>query len=210
MKITVGIPDKDREAAARLYWDAFGEKLGFALGPKHLALQFVTAVMRQDHGVCAHDDDGRLIGVAGFKTSKGALVGGAFHDLKQIYGWASAAFRTSLLAALENDIENERFLMDGLFVAEDARGQGVGTALLNAITQEAKRRGYHQVRLDVVDTNTRAKSLYLRQGFRDVKTQRIGLLRFIFGFKSTTAMVRDIYPEPEQKPRNRSGGQRAR
>lgn len=192
MKITVGIPEKDREEAAALYWDAFGEKLGFTMGPKYQAMMFVRSVLRPDHGICAHDDNGRLLGIAGFKTSKGALVGGDFNDLRRVYGWVSAAIRCSLLSLLERDTENERFLMDGLFVAPEARGMGVGTALLDAIVDEARRRGYDQVRLDVVDTNPRAKALYRHVGFKEIKTVKIGLLKHIFGFSASTTMVRDV------------------
>ncbi|MBE0412384.1 GNAT family N-acetyltransferase [Yoonia sp.] len=192
MKITTGIPEADRAEAAALYWEAFGEKLGFVLGPQDRALVFIANVMRPDHGICAHDDHGRLLGVAGFKTMHGALVNGGFHDLRRVYGWVGASIRIALLALLERDTENERFLMDGIFVAQDARGNGVGTALLNAIATEARRRGYRQVRLDVVDTNQRARSLYLQEGFRDADTHSIGLLRFVFGFRRATTMLRDV------------------
>ena len=200
MKISIGIPECDRDEIAALYWEAFGEKLGFVLGPKYQALQFIRAVLRHDHGICAHDDRGRLLGIAGFKTTKGALVGGGFTDLRRVYGWVGASIRIALLAALERDTENERFLMDGLFVAPEARGQGVGTALLDAVCDEAKRRGYDEVRLDVIDTNPRAKSLYLHEGFREVSTHSIGWLRIIFGFNAATTMVRSVYPEPINPP----------
>ncbi len=192
MKIVVGIPHANRAKAASLYWEAFGKKLGFVLGPKARALEFITAVLRSDHGICALDDKGQLLGVVGFKTRFGALVGGNFHDLRRTYGWAGATVRSVLLAALERDIENDRFLMDGLFVAFEARGQGVGTALLDAVAEEARRRGFDQIRLDVVDTNPRAKALYVQKGFVELKTERIGLLRHIFGFSASTAMVRNV------------------
>lgn len=192
MKITHGIPAANRCEAARLYWEAFGTKLGLMLGPRHRAHEFITSVLRADHGICAHDDAGQLLGVAGFKTPQGALVGGGFHDLRKVYGIVGAAIRVTCLAALENDVENKRFLVDGLFVAPNARSQGVGTALLDALCDEGKRRGYTQVRLDVTDTNPRAKALYLQQGFKEAGTNRIGLLRFIFGFRTSTTMVRDI------------------
>lgn len=192
MKIVVGIPRANRAEAASLYWEAFGKKLGFVLGPKDRALEYITAVLRSDHGICAFDDDGRLLGVVGFKTRFGALVGGGFQDMRRTYGWTGATLRSAMLAALERDIENDRFLMDGLFVAREARGKGVGTALLDAISQEAKNRGYAQIRLDVVDTNPRAKALYLQRGFVELKTQRIGLLRHVFGFSAATTMVRNV------------------
>lgn len=192
MKITVGIPDINRGEAAALYWEAFGKKLGFTMGPKYRALVYINRVMRNDHGICAHDEHGRLVGVAGFKTVHGALVGGTFTDLRKVYGWVGAFIRVGLMGALERDVENERFVMDGLFVAREARGQGVGTALLDAVSAEAKRRGYRQVRLDVVDTNPRARALYLQEGFKELDTHKLGLLRHIFGFNAATTMVRDV------------------
>jgi ribosomal protein S18 acetylase RimI-like enzyme len=191
VKITVGIPAAHKAEVAALYWEAFGKKLGFVMGPRDRALSFITAVLRADHGICAQDDAGRLLGVVGFKTAKGALVGGGFEDLRKVYGWVGASIRTAALAALEQDTENQRFLMDGLFVAPAARNKGVGTALLDAICAEAATRGYAQVRLDVIDTNPRAKALYRKQGFKEVKTTGIGPLRYVFGFNSSTTMVRD-------------------
>ncbi|MEJ6403055.1 GNAT family N-acetyltransferase [Yoonia sp. 2307UL14-13] len=192
MKIMTGIPDANRAEAAALYWEAFGEKLYFTMGPKYRALSFITRVLRSDHGICAFDKDGRLLGVAGFKTEHGALVGGDFQDLRKVYGWVGASIRVLLLAALERDTENERFLMDGIFVAEEARGRGVGTKLLKAVYAEARLRGYRQVRLDVIDTNPRARALYLHEGFEEVETRSIGILRHIFGFNAATTMVRDV------------------
>ena len=192
MKVTTGIPDANRAEAAALYWDAFGEKLGFTLGPKYRALIFITQVLRSDHGICAFGDDGRLLGVAGFKTKHGALVGGGFHDIRRVYGWVGASIRIMLLASLERDVENDRFLMDGIFVAPESRGKGVGTALLKAVYAEARARGYQQVRLDVIDTNPRARALYLQEGFEELGTRQVGILRYIFGFSASTAMIRDV------------------
>jgi len=185
MIITQGIPDADRDIAAGLYWDAFGGKLGKVMGPKWKAQQFIKRVLRPDHALSAHSDTGRLLGVAGFKTHEGALVGGDFADLQAVFGLLGASWRALLLHALERDTENERFLMDGIFVLPAARGQGIGTALLDAITETAQMRGYREVRLDVIDTNPRARALYERQGFKAIKTQNIGPLRHVFGFRAS-------------------------
>jgi ribosomal protein S18 acetylase RimI-like enzyme len=186
------IHDDHRAEAAALYWDAFGAKLGFVMGPRDKALAFITAVLDPQHGICAVTENGTLLGVAGYKTLEGALVGGTFADLRQIYGLMGASWRSVLLTLLERDTENKRFLMDGIFVSPDARGQGVGTALLNAVADEAKSRGYDQVRLDVIDTNPRARALYEREGFTAIKTTQLGPLRHIFGFRAATTMVRSI------------------
>jgi ribosomal protein S18 acetylase RimI-like enzyme len=189
MIITKGFPDSDRPRIAALYWEAFGMKLGRTMGPKPKALQFFEAVLHAPHALCARDTDGTLLGVAGFKTHQGALVGGSFRDMVAVYGWLGAGWRVALLMALERDTENARFLMDGIFVEPSARGRGVGTLLLQAIADEAAARGYAEVRLDVIDSNDRARALYERRGFRAVNTHSTGILRHIFGFRSATTMV---------------------
>jgi ribosomal protein S18 acetylase RimI-like enzyme len=192
MRLSRGFTDADRPAVAALYWEAFGAKLGRAMGPPDRALRFIERVLSPDHAVCAWDDRGRLLGVAGFKTSQGALVGGRFRDMAAVYGRPGALWRLALLALLARDTENVRFLMDGLFVAPHARGQGVGTALLAAIAREARARGYREVRLDVVDENTRARALYERLGYRAVGRHSTGPLRWVFRFRAATTMVLEV------------------
>lgn len=189
MRIAKGFPDADRSAIAALYWEAFGGKLGRALGPRDKALRFIESVLSPGHAVCAWDDDGRLLGVAGFKTREGSLVGGDLGDMARVYGWIGAACRLGLLALLSRDTDNVRFLMDGIFVAPWARGQGVGTRLLDAIAEEARSRGYREVRLDVVEGNPRARALYERKGYRAVARHSTGLLRYVFRFEAATTMV---------------------
>lgn len=189
MIIRAGFDVSDRQLAGALYWEAFGAKLGRTLGPRHKALQFLDRVIRSDHAISAYSDDGQLLGLVGFKTIQGALVGGDFSDMRTVYGAFGAIWRAMLLSMLERDIENQRFLMDGIFVTADARGQGVGQALLAAVKSEAERRGYTSIRLDVIDTNPRAKALYERNGFSSVDTQHLGPLKHIFGFQSATTMV---------------------
>jgi len=192
IRIEHGFADADRPLIADLYWDAFGTKLGRALGPRRKALAFFRGALDPGHAICARGPDGTLLGVAGFKTAEGGLVGGTYPDLARVYGWLGAAWRIALIGALERDTENARFLMDGIFVSPQARGQGIGTARLGAVAAEAQRRGYSEVRLDVIEGNDRARALYERQGFRAVATQSTGLLRHVFGFRSATTMVRDI------------------
>lgn len=81
--------------------------------------------------------------------------------------------------------------MDGIFVAERARGQGVGTLLLRAIKRKAEQQGFAQVRLGVIDTNPRARQLSERQGFRAVAVRNPGPLRRLFGFRRA-AMIAEI------------------
>ncbi len=192
MNITRGVQRHDIAPAAQLYWSAFGSKLGRVMGPEHRATVYIQRALGLDHAFCAHDPGGRLIGIAGFKTFEGALVDGRLRDMAAIYGVIGALWRAVLMALLITDTDNERFLIDGLAVAPSARGQGVGTALLHAIFDEARRQGYTEVRLEVAGDNHRARALYERMGFVAVTQIDMGLLRHIFGFDATTTMIRRV------------------
>ena len=51
-------------------------------------------------------------------------------------------------------------------------GEGTGTALLMALIDEAKKRGYEEVLLEVRKDNPRARQLYLRHGFAEIGIRR--------------------------------------
>lgn len=192
VSLHIGLPPHLRAEAVQLYWQAFGGKLGRVMGPERLALRFLTRVLRGDHAIVALDAKGALLGMAGFKTPAGSFAGGEMADVLAIYGRLGAAWRLPLLWMLGHEVDNDRFLLDGICVARGARGQGIGSALMQAIEAEAVARGYEKVRLDVIDSNWRAKALYLRLGYTVEKTDDIGLLRFAFGFRSATTMVKRV------------------
>ncbi len=196
MGVTIfsGLHDHLRRDAAWLYWEAFGDKLGRVLGPDNKALQFFERVIRADLCLTALDQDGALIGVAGFKTTSGSFAGGSWGDLIAIYGHLGGRWRGALLWALNREVDNDRFLVDGICVARVHRSKGIGTLLLAALYDEAAGRGYRSIRLDVIDANWRARALYERQGFLATRTETLGPLRHLFGFNASITMVRPLPP----------------
>lgn len=194
MLVRQGLPQTYREDAARLYWQAFGGKLGRVLGPERRAVPFLARVLRADHCLYVTDDHGTLLGIAGFKSPLGSFAGGDKDDLQAVYGKFGALWRQGVLHLLQRDIDNERFLVDGICVERGWRGQGIGSALLDALIAEARWRGYTAVRLDVIDANIRARALYERIGFMPWKSETLGLLRHVFGFSRSTTMIYDLSP----------------
>lgn len=192
MRVSLGLPEHHREAAARLYWEAFGGKLGAVLGPERRALAFLSRVIRADHCIAATDDSDTLVGIAGFKSPAGSFAGGHTADLYAVYGRFGGAWRAGLLRLLQSDVDNDRFLIDGICVARGHRGQGIGSALVEALIAEARWRGYGAVRLEVIDANVRARALYERMGFAAFRSETLGPLRIVFGFSRATVMVRRL------------------
>lgn len=192
--LQLGLPDALRDDAARMYWQAFGPKLSRVLGPEAKAQHLLTRAICADHALTA-TEDGRLLGLCGFKTARGSFVNATPDLMRGSYGRVGAAWRQAALGLLIQDTDNERFLIDGLCVDTPHRGRGIGTALLDAIGAEAARRGYPALRLDVVDTNTGAQRLYRRLGFQAVGRHPAGMAGALFGFQTTITMVRPL-PRP--------------
>jgi ribosomal protein S18 acetylase RimI-like enzyme len=53
----------------------------------------------------------------------------------------------------------------GMYVTPRARGRGVGEALVEAVVEEARRRGKTEIVLEVASENAAARALYERCGF---------------------------------------------
>ncbi|WP_367647792.1 GNAT family N-acetyltransferase [Ruegeria arenilitoris] len=188
VRIERGFAEAERPKAAALFWQAFAAKLHKVMGPDNKGLVFIEHAINPQFALVARDSSNQMLGLAGFKTMDGGLVEGSLSDMAKIYGWFGATWRGLLLSVLERDLQPGVSQMDGIFVAAEARGQGVGTALLSAIKDEARKSGMAEVQLDVIDTNPRAKALYEREGFRVVSKEKTGPFRYLFGFSSATRM----------------------
>ncbi|SHI81963.1 GNAT family N-acetyltransferase [Wenxinia saemankumensis] len=191
MRIEAGFAASDRPALAAIYWDAFGDKLGRALGPRRRAEAFLVRALDPAHALVARGAGGQVLGVAGIRDGAGGLVAGRPGDFLAAYGVA-APLRALALVAIPRDVDNARFLVDGLAVAAGARGQGVGTRLLAALAGLAAGRGHREIRLDVAEGNLRARALYEREGFVAAGTRRPGLAGPLLGLPPTVTMVRRL------------------
>ncbi|MCP9943810.1 GNAT family N-acetyltransferase [Streptomyces somaliensis] len=186
-----GLPAGAERRAAELYWDAFGRKLGPALNPPDKAVPFIAAHLNADRAVCALLG-GRLVGLAGYRLDGRALTGGSASAVLRAYGCLGGLPRLLLLALFERRPAPGQLVMDGIAVASDVRGRGVGSLLIEEVVAVAAEQGHREVRLDVIDTNPRARALYERRGFTAVRTEHTPYLRGLLGFGAVTTMRRPV------------------
>ncbi|MET9684968.1 GNAT family N-acetyltransferase [Streptomyces coeruleorubidus] len=186
-----GVPVGAERRAAKLYWDAFGRKLGPALNPPGKAVPFIAAHLNADRAVCALLD-GQLVGLAGYQLGGRALTGGSASAVLRAYGHLRGLHRLPLLALFERRPAPGQLVMDGIAVAPDVRGRGVGSLLIEEVAAVATEQGCREIRLDVIDTNPRARALYERCGFTAVRTERTPYLRRLLGFGAVTTMHRPV------------------
>ncbi len=184
--VTLGAPPDSFDDVTRLYVEAFAEKLTPFLGTPERAARFLASGLAPERVFVARRD-GEIAGVAGFKENGRGLFELGLRVLFAEYGW-SAPFRALGLMLLERREVPDCLLMDGIVVAAEMRGNGVGTLLLQAIEKHARALGKQKIRLDVIDTNPGARRLYERFGFSPVRTVGTGLLAPLFSFRSATEM----------------------
>jgi GNAT superfamily N-acetyltransferase len=190
--VSEGFREDERMQVAGIYRTAFAGKLRVALWPLSRSPELIAQALNPDHAIIARSGDGSLLGVAGYRTAGASFVRMDFALLSGHFGLFGALWRGVLLSVLEWSPEAGSLLMDGLFVADGARGRGVGSALLDAIKAKARDLGCPRVRLDVVDTNRAARRLYERSGFRPMATRSVGPLSIVFGFRRVTTMMADV------------------
>lgn len=189
--VGIGFPETHHEAAAGLYWDAFERKLSVAIGPRERGVSVLERALNPGCAVAAVSS-GELLGLAGFHLGTSSFAEVQPGHVTAEFGLLGGALRMIPLALLDRQPREGELLLDGIVVRADQRGTGIGTRLLRAVIELARDNGMGSVRLDVVDTNPKARRLYEREGFVPVRTVRTPYLRRAMGFSAYTTMVHDV------------------
>ena len=188
-----GLPEHLRDAGVVLFDEAFGDKMRMAIGDRDKRLAFMARVYVADHIVVALRD-GELLGMIGLSSGAGHYRGGLmdipwdprpFRDLLGLPGSIRAVLS---LRPSQHKPEIDELYVDGVAVASEARGLGVGTKLLDEALVIARESGMHWLRLDVIDTNPRAQALYERLGYEVTKVQSFRYMQRIIGFGGMISM----------------------
>lgn len=89
--------------------------------------------------------------------------------------------------------KEKRTLCDTIAVAEQYRGLGIGSKLLQTVIDFGRKENFACVKLSVIGTNTHAKKLYERTGFREESVQKIPYpWSRTFGFEYAIDMILEL------------------
>ena len=177
---------------AQLYEQAFGHKFASAISDKTKRKAFLAKCFLADYSFVAMSQE-NVVGIAGFQTPDGTFTGGiTFEQIMAELGWLRGLKACAVFSLFERKAQEGELVMDGIAVDAECRGQGLGGKLLDQIIDYARLHHYQRVRLDVIDSNPRAKKLYEAKGFVAEKTEHYPYLKWLLGFSGSTTMVYHI------------------
>ncbi len=189
--IAFPLDENHRAQAGLIYYEAFRRKLQPLTGKPGETTALLTAGLNLDM-VMGALEAGQLLGIAGLHSHEDAFVRITLRKSMAALGVARGFAAWVGLNLLAGGLSCPRGVLRiaALAVAPSARGRGVGSCLLEAVSGKARREGFRKVRLEVVDTNTGARQLYERMGFTVVTTHHYPLLRDWLGFSGEHVMVK--------------------
>lgn len=188
-KIQHRFSSKQTVKAVYLYHQAFGDKIAIAVKNKPKRLELLSDSLNPDFAFVAIDGKNELVGIAGFQTVKGSLTNGiTYKQLIVKLGFLKGHWAAIIFILFDRKLREGQLLMDGISVDVTMRSKGIGTKLLNAIKTYALDNKFETIRLDVIDTNPRAKKLYLSLGFKVIDIQSFPYLKKLLGFSGVTTL----------------------
>ena len=136
--ISRGLAEQYREQAALLYMEAFRPLLQPLLGDGPRSLDLLARSMNPTHAFAATGAGG-LAGLAGIQDAAGSLLDIGLPQMIRSYGLPGGSLRYLAMALmLSRSRQPGSLLMDGIAVAPECRGQGIGTQLLQAVCEHAR------------------------------------------------------------------------
>jgi ribosomal protein S18 acetylase RimI-like enzyme len=182
--------DGDLRRVAAIIDEAFRQKYAALAIDRAAMVDILARSVRPEMARYAYLN-GRPVGVAGMATHRRRFMHLDWRPLRRHYHVIRALIYYLILNR-EGPQRRDELKIQSLAVAPRRRGEGIGTALIEAVAAHARDQGYATLSLDVVDTNAGALRLYRRLGFEIVQTTRFYGLARRAGFDAVHHMAKRL------------------
>lgn len=182
------------EAIARLITSGRGA-LAFILGDEACRYRLLAQAINWDRILIAYRDSAAL-GYAAFKYHRRGPFSPGLRPFLCEFGRFKGVCRYTLFVIAECREWYYGFYLYGLRVTKQTRQQGIATALLVEIFDQARQAGFEKVELEVQLKNQPAQRLYVQLGFFKVRSTPVNWLGRLLPFPAVMNMRRLLKPLP--------------
>ena len=189
MDITIifGVPENQEKKAASILYEAFEDKFQKIFGSRERTLFLFNHFCNERTVVALHKNT--VVGVGGLIYGGKEYIDISFWQLLRhlkggiirfmFFGWIFI-----------NKVEKNEIFIDILAVTQEMRSKGIGNKIVRFVIDYARSQEYQQVRLFVIEPNERAKTFYLKIGFKENKIYTLPFpWNNILGFDRAFEMV---------------------
>jgi ribosomal protein S18 acetylase RimI-like enzyme len=168
-EIKLGIPDELRKQAAIICYEGFSQ-IKWLWGSQEKAITVLEASFNTELGLIALMQ-GQLVGFIGLKyENRSFFLFERLHFIREL-----GLLRGLLAFLILDNVSPVKPLSDEVYIAvlvvdPSMRGKGIGSSLMQSAFEIAQQNQCTAVVLDVANTNSNARRLYDRLGFKSVRT----------------------------------------
>ena len=182
---------EDRKDIANIIKDGFWGKMGnyFRNVNSDESIKILEQAITFDKGFY-YKENGIVLGVALLATRNTPYMNFKRRLRKRLGFWNG--FMLQLGFGTMKPKKEDGLKLEMLAVSPEARGKGVGKKMLDYLRDLALREGFKRITLEVIDSNEKAKHLYVREGYKDKKYVNTALLTRNMGFRGYFKMQMDF------------------
>jgi GNAT superfamily N-acetyltransferase len=169
VQIVLASSTSEREPAIARWITSGRGSLKFILGDEECRYRLLADGINWDRVLLAYRSDD-VIGYATFKHHRRGPFSPGLRPFVREFGRLGGTLRYGLFMISECREWYYGFYLYGLRVHKVARRQGVASALLQAVSEQALGSGHEKIELEVQAKNLAARAFYAHHGFVSIRT----------------------------------------
>ncbi len=181
----------DREAIAKIIKDGFWGKMAnyFRYVDRDKAADIIEQAITFNKGFY-YKEDGTVLGVSLLSTTDITYMNFGKQVKNSLGFWNT--FFLHMGFGFSKPKKSDGLKLEMIAVNPEARGKGVGKKMLAHLNQLAITEGFKRITLEVIESNNRAKTLYEKVGYKDIKYVNTAPFTSKMGFRGYYKMQKDM------------------